>query len=266
MKQITSHANPLIKRLKSLHDKKHRQEEGLFLAEGMRVVLEALDAGAKVDTLLYAAPARDHAITRRLVAAAEAQGADVIETSEEILHKLTRKDNPQSVVGAFAARTTALEALDPRSSGLWIVLEAIKDPGNLGTILRLADCVGAGGVILLDQGCDPFSVEAVRASMGAVFVTPIAQTTGAAFFAWAAAAGGVIAGASLKPGQDYQAVRYTRPSFLLMGNEQSGLPNAYEARCTHLVRIPMAGKADSLNVAMATAVLAYEAFNQQRRG
>ena len=263
---ITSHSNDTIKRIRSLREKKGRVQQGLFLAEGMRIVAEAMDAGHRPEILVYASEARDHALLQKLVAQCEAQGGDVIETSVDILHKLSGKDNPQMLLGVFAARSLPLSALDRHSHYVWVVCQSLKDPGNLGTILRTCDAVGAGGLILLDQSCDPYSVEAVRASMGALFTQQIVQTTGAEFFAWLRQGAGQLVGASLNTDTDYQAVQYSAPTFLFMGNEQSGLPADYEAQCDALVKIPMAGKADSLNVAIATAVLLYEILNQKRKG
>ena len=263
---ITSFGNATVKRLRSLHDKKGRRAEGLFLAEGLRIVAEAVEAGWAPSVLLMTAEAAAHPLAQRAAAATEAAGGEVVETTREVLHKVTGKDNPGAVAAAFAPRATSLDDID-RDAGLaWVVCEGLRDPGNLGTILRTADAVGAGGVILLDASCDPFSVEAVRASMGAVFTQRVTQADGSAFFAWLRAGAGMLVGASLEGAADYQAVRYAAPTFLMMGNEQSGLPAAYAERCDVLARIPMAGKADSLNVAVATAVMLYEVFNQRRRG
>ncbi len=263
---ITSHTNDTIKRIRSLRDKKHRAHEGLFLAEGMRIVAEAADAGRLPRILVHAQEAGQHPLLRKLATATEAAGGDVIETSVDILHKLSGKDNPQMLLGVYDAETTELADIDRSRAYVWVVCQSLKDPGNLGTILRTCDAVGAGGVILLDQSCDPFSVEAVRASMGALFTQTIVQATGADFFAWLRQGPGQLVGASLNTEHDYQGVRYAAPTFLFMGNEQSGLPADYEAQCDTLVKIPMSGKADSLNVAVATAVLLYEIFNQTRRG
>jgi RNA methyltransferase, TrmH family len=265
IRTITAHANPLIKRLRSLHDKRDRQSEGLFLAEGLRILIEALEAGQLPQILLFGPDARGQPLLERLIAAVDAAGGEVIETSREVLCKVARKDNPQSVVGAFVQRRTELEALDRDAASLWIVLEGIRDPGNLGTILRLSDAIGAGGVILLDTSCDPFSVETVRATMGALFTQPIVQTSGADFLYWLRQGPGFLAGAIVDGAVDYQALTYPAPTFLLMGNEQSGLPASYQQAVDARVRIPMRGKADSLNVAVATAVLAYEIFNQHRK-
>lgn len=261
---VTSHSNETLKRVRSLWEKKYRQREGLFLAEGLRIVAEAVEAGRLPRLLVYASDAAGHPLLDRLVRQCEAAGGEAIETTREILHKLTGKDNPQAVVGVFPIVETRLADIDRASSFAWIVCESLKDPGNLGTILRTADAVGAGGVILLDRSCDPFSVEAVRASMGALFTQTVVQAEAADFFDWLRAGPGMLVGASLDTDVDYQTVRYAAPTFVFMGNEQSGLPEAYEARCDALVKIPMAGKADSLNVAVSCAVLLYEVFNQRR--
>jgi TrmH family RNA methyltransferase len=147
---------------------------------------------------------------------------------------------------------------------LWIVAQALRDPGNLGTILRTGDAVGAGGIILVDECVDPFSVEAVRASMGALFTQTIATADWASFIGWLRSGEGDLIGTSLNTDVDYQQPRYGKPAFILVGNEAQGLPEAYEAECDRLVKIPMLGKADSLNAAVATAVMAYEVLNQWR--
>mgnify|MGYP001370491909 FL=1 len=264
-KLITSPSNPLIKRIHSLHEKKFRVREGLFLAEGMRVVTEAVEAGVAPAWLIHGPDMEDHPVLQRLVAATEAAGGEVIETSADVLRKLSRKDNPQSVLGVFTEFGRRLPDLDRNASYVWIVCESLKDPGNLGTILRTADAVGAGGVILLDNSCDPYSVEAVRASMGALFTVPLVQAKWEEFLPWLRSGPGFLVGASLNTDHDYQAIAYPAPTFLFMGNEQSGLPESYEQACDALVKIPMRGKADSLNVAIATAVIVYEVLNQTRR-
>jgi RNA methyltransferase, TrmH family len=261
---ITSHSNETLKRVRALRDKKHRRAEGLFLAEGLRIITEAVEAGHLPRLLIYAQEAAAHPLVARLGAQVEAAGGEAIETTRDILLKLAEKDNPQAVLGVFPVREHTLADIDRSASFVWIVCEALKDPGNLGTILRTSDAVGAGGVILLDNSCDPHSVEAVRASMGALFTQTVVQTEGAAFFAWLRAGPGMLVGASLNTDTDYQVMRYAAPTFLFMGNEQSGLPPAYEAQCDALVKIPMQGKADSLNVAVSCAVLLYEVFNQRR--
>jgi TrmH family RNA methyltransferase len=265
MTLITSFANPTIKRLRALHDKKERQEQGLFLAEGLRLVTEAVDAGTLPALLVHGPSMVGHPLFERVADATATAGGQVIETTDEILGKIARKDNPQAVVGAFPLLETRLARLPLHRHALWLAVEGLKDPGNLGTLLRTADAVGAGGVVLVDRCCDPFSVEAVRASMGALFTVPIAQSPWPDFLDWVRGGAAQLVGAVLDDAQDYQAVRYRTPCVVLLGNEQSGLPPGYADACDIRARIPQRGKADSLNVAVAGAVLAYEVFNQQRR-
>ena len=255
---ITSFSNGTVKRLRSLHERKGRRAEGLFLAEGLRIVAEGVEAGHAPAVLLLGPDGATHPLGRRAADACAASGGEVVEASREILAKVSGKDNPGAVVAAFPVPPTPLSAVD-RAAGPWVVCEGLRDPGNLGTILRTCDGAGAGGVILLDQSCDPFSVEAVRASMGAVFTKRVAQADGPAFLAWLRGGPGWLAGAVLGADTvDYRAARFEAPTFLFMGNEQSGLPTAYAAACDERVGIPMRGKADSLNVAVATAVLLYD--------
>jgi RNA methyltransferase, TrmH family len=262
-RQITAFSNALVKQARGLREKKNRRREGLFLAEGLRILTEAREAGIRPELLFYSDAA--HPLLRALIDETEAAGGEAIETNADILHKISGKENPQTVLGVYRAFDTSLDAIDRTRAPLWIAAQALRDPGNLGTILRTGDAVGAGGLILIDDCADPFSVEAVRASMGALFTQRIAQASWDAFVGWLRGGEGELIGTSLAAGEDYQQPRYRKPAFILVGNEQAGLPADYEAECDRLVKIPMLGKADSLNAAVATAVMAYELVNQWRR-
>jgi TrmH family RNA methyltransferase len=256
-REVTAFSNATVKRLRALRDKKARRAEGLFLAEGLRIIAEARDSGRLPEIIAFSAEGAKHPLATEIIAAAEAAGADAIETTPDILSKMSGKDNPQLLLGAYRQQDTALAELDRSKADLWIVAQALRDPGNLGTILRTGDAVGAGGLILIDDCVDPFSVEAVRASMGALFTQTIATARWDEFIAWLRCGEGQLVGTSLKATHDYLDAEYRRPCFLLIGNEQQGLPAAYEAECDLLVKISMAGRADSLNAAMATAVMAF---------
>lgn len=261
-RMITAFSNPLVKQVRGLRDKKNRRREGLFLAEGLRILTEAREAGHLPEILFFSDPS--HPLLAKLIDETEARGGEAIETSADILHKISGKDNPQAVIGVYRACDLALERIDRTAAPLWIVAQALRDPGNLGTILRTGDAVGAGGLILVDDCADPFSVESVRASMGALFTQRIAAAPWPDFLQWLRSGDGQLVGTSLASAADYQEGRYRPPTFILVGNEQAGLPPAYEAQCDLLVKIPMLGKADSLNAAVATAVMAYEVINQWR--
>ncbi len=257
---ITGFSNPTVKFLRSLRDKKHRRREGKFLAEGLRLLSDARESGKLPEILVMASGREAQPRLAELEAAVVAAGGEVIEMDEDILAKVTGKDNPQAVAGVFAEFDTGLAALDRGSAKIWLVAQALRDPGNLGTMLRTGDAVGAGGLILIDDCADPFSVEAVRASMGAIFTQAIAQARWEDFIAWLRQGNGQLVGASLRDSRDYRTADYAAPCFLMVGNESRGLPVEYEDACDLRVTMPMLGSADSLNAAVAGAVLAYEAL------
>ena len=257
-RQVTAFSNTTVKRLRSLRDKKARREEGLFLAEGLRIIAEARDSGRLPEIIAFSPEGSRHPLAAEIIAATEAAGGDAIETGADILSKMSGKDNPQMLLGAYRQPSAALTDIDRGASDLWIVAQALRDPGNIGTILRTGDAVGAGGLILIDDCADPFSVEAVRASMGAIFTQQVAAARWPDFLAWLRSSDGHLVGTSLKGTNDYLEADYRKPCFLLIGNEQQGLPAEYEAECDLLVKIPMAGRADSLNAAVAAAVIAFQ--------
>jgi TrmH family RNA methyltransferase len=261
-REITGFSNPTVKFLRSLREKKQRKEARRFLAEGLRLLTDARESGRLPEMLVMARGRDEHPLLAALEADVLAAGGEVIETGEDILAKITGKDNPQAVAGVFAEFDTSLAALDRTTAPIWLVAQALRDPGNLGTMLRTGDAVGAGGLILIDDCADPFSVEAVRASMGAVFTQRIAQARWAEFLPWLRAGanehGGQLVAASLRDAVPYRGAPYVAPCFLLVGNESRGLPEEYEAACDLRVTMPMKGRADSLNAAVAGAVLAYE--------
>jgi RNA methyltransferase, TrmH family len=263
VRQVTAFSNPTVKRLRSLRDKKGRRAEGLFLAEGLRILTEARDSGRLPEIVAFSAEGARHPLAAEIIAATEAAGGEAIETRLDILSKMSGKDNPQTLLGAYRVPDTGLERIDRSKAPIWIVAQALRDPGNLGTILRTGDAVGAGGLILVDDSADPFSVEAVRASMGALFTQAIATARWPEFIQWLRSGGGQLVGTSLRASVDYRLPRYEAPTFILVGNEAHGLPGEYEEECDVRVKIPMLGRADSLNAAMATALMAYEVLRQR---
>ena len=257
-RQITGFSNPTVKAIRALRDKKHRRDEGRFLAEGLRLLTDARESGRVPETLLMAEGREPHPLLDLLETSVNAAGGEVLELAPELLSKVTGKDNPQAVAGVFAEWPTGLETIDRAAAPLVLVAQALRDPGNLGTMLRTADAVGAGGLILLDDCADPFSVEAVRASMGAIFTVPLAKARWEEFEPWLRAGPGQLVAASLREAVPFRGAAYAAPCFILVGNESRGLPEDYEAACDLRVTMPMRGRADSLNAAVAVAVLAYE--------
>ncbi|MGO4565299.1 TrmH family RNA methyltransferase [Rhizobium sp. 2YAF20] len=260
VKEVTSLANPIIKDIKALTQKKSREETGTFMAEGLKLVIDALELGWTIRTLVYAKTAKSKPLVEQMAAKTVASGGLVLEVNEKVLVSITRRDNPQMVVGIFDQRWKPLKDIRPASGETWVALDRVRDPGNLGTIIRTCDAAGASGVILVGDATDPFSLETVRATMGSVFAVPVAKATQEEFLAWKKTAGVSVVATHLAGAVDYRTIDYKKkPVVLLMGNEQSGLPDALANQADALARIPQAGRADSLNLAVATAVMLFEA-------
>ncbi len=259
VKEVTSLANPLVKDIKALALKKFRDQQHAFMAEGLKLVIDALDLGWQIRTLVFAKAGRGNAAVEKAAARTVAAGGMVLEVSEKVLSSITRRDNPQMVVGVFSQRYLTLKDIRPKDGDVWVALDRVRDPGNLGTIIRTIDAVGARGVILVGDTTDPFAVETVRATMGSVFAVPVAKASAETFLAWRASFPGLVVGTHLKGAVDYRSVDFSgRPALLLMGNEQQGLPDELAGACDRLLRIPQAGRADSLNLAVATGVMLFE--------
>ena len=259
VKEITSLTNPIIKDIRALALKKFRDRDNVFMAEGLKLVIDALDLGWTIRTLVFAKSQRGNQTVEKVAARAFATGALVLEVSEKVLGAITRRDNPQMVLGVFEQRWLPLKEVRPKDGEVWIALDRVRDPGNLGTIIRTADAVGASGVVLVGETTDPFSLETVRATMGSVFAVPVARASVETFLNWRKGVQARMVGTHLKGSVDYRTVDFTKgATILLMGNEQQGLPIELADACDALIRIPQAGRADSLNLAVATGVALYE--------
>lgn len=260
VKEVTSLSNPIVKDIKSLANKKDREQSGTFMAEGLKLVIDALELGWTIRTLVYAKTAKGKPLVEQVAVKTVAKGGLVLEVSEKVLSSITRRDNPQMVVGIFEQRWAGLNTLEPANGRTYVALDRVRDPGNLGTIVRTADAAGASAVILVGECTDPFSIETVRATMGSVFAVPLVRTSPEEFLAWQKRAGVEVVATHLAGAVDYRRIDYSRkPVVLLMGNEQSGLPDNLAKAANRLVRIPQQGRADSLNLAVATAVMLFEA-------
>ena len=259
VKEVTSLANPIIKDIKALSQKKSRDESRTFLAEGLKLVIDALDRGWAIRTLVYAKAGKGKPLVEKVAARTVAAGGLVLEVSEKVMSSITRRDNPQMVAAVFEQRWTPLKDIQPKGSETWIALDRVRDPGNLGTIIRTADAVGASGVILVGDCTDPFSMETVRATMGSMFALPLVKTTPADFLKWKKSVDARLVATHLAGAVDYRTIDYrSKPVILMMGNEQSGLPDDLAGAADKLARIPQVGMADSLNLAVATGVMLFE--------
>ena len=221
----------------------------------LSIVVPALDEAEGIDVLLDAALAA----LGVAVAAGAVAGGEVVVVTHAILEKISRRENPQTVLGVFEQVYTPLTAIRPGSAPCWVALEQVRDPGNLGTIIRTADAAGCGGVILIDDCVDPYSVEAVRATMGSIFAVPLTRCSEAEFAAWRPSWPGSVVGTLLTATHDHRTADYRKPALVLMGNEQQGLTPDMAALCDVNVKIPMRGRADSLNLSVATGIMIYAA-------
>jgi len=243
---IESVSNPLVKELRELRTPKGRKEQRRFIAEGGRTLEEAARAGWRASILLVGPDGEGTKLTAERV----------IRVSNEVLSKVTGRENPQPLLGVFAepaAGTQGVQQINPSAATRWLMLEGPRDPGNLGSCIRSADAVAAGGVILVGDTCDPYSVECVRATMGSIFAVPIfrlSDTDARELLArW--------------PGES-AAVAYRAPAMIVVGTEAEGLSPALRAACRVAVSIPMLGRAESLNLGVAAAITLYAAERAQR--
>ncbi len=261
---ISSTANPFVKRVRKLRDRKERAQEGVFYAEGLRIVAEAADRPERIETLLVAPELLVGAFGRELVERLEKQGVRTLRFSASVFENFALKEGPQGLAAIIRQEWTPLENVHPKPGESWVVLEAVADPGNLGTILRTHDAVGGKGVILLGQSTDPYDPTSIRASMGAIFSQILVKAQLAEFVEWARMGRCEVIGTSDAAKADYHYETYPDPMILMMGSERQGLSDGAKVACHRMVSIPMLGRGDSLNLAVATAVVLYEWLNQHR--
>ena len=257
---ISSLTNEKIKIINSLSQRKYRKKLNLFVAEGFRICREAIDNGWNIKYLLCDKDNLDDDLLVNLSCEVLNRGGDVLEVSPTILSKISHKGNPQNLLAVVEQKWNYLPKA--ASSEIWVALECVRDPGNLGTILRTMDAVGAKGCILIDDCTDPFSYECVRASMGAIFNVSIVSINSNDFIQWKKESDFNLIGTSLNNSSSYTNASWKLPFILLMGNEQQGLSDKVLAQCDQLIKIPMLGRSDSLNLAVSTGVALYESIRQ----
>lgn len=258
-KVITSLTNDRIKAIRALEMRKVRKETRLFVAEGASLLITARDHGFVPETFIYQSGSNESGIVRGLVVWALKEGAEVLEVSEAVLAKLASKDNPQTVLGVFKQTFAPTpETKKMAKDETWLALEEVRDPGNLGTIIRTCDAVGIAGVILIGSCCDPYSLEAIRATMGSIFAIPIVKMEREAFLVFAASWTGDVVATHLNATEDFRTVTYRGPELVVMGSEGPGLSDTIAAACKRRVKIPMSGELDSLNLSIATALTLYQ--------
>jgi len=268
MELITSLRNARVKYLRSLRMAKYRRREGRYLAEGTRLVEEALELGAPVETLVYAP---DLLVSERAQALVEEVAPEArLAVSAEVFASLSDRENPQGLAAVLRIEDRDLAEIEPREDLLVLVAWQLRDPGNLGAILRTAEAVGATGVVIVEPSVDLYDPQCVRATMGSLFALPVVRVPGGDVLeVWydglrAAGLPLLVAGSSAQGEVEHFDVDYRRPTVLLIGSERRGLPPEARDSADVFVRLPMCGRATSLNVSAATAALVYEVVRQRR--
>jgi RNA methyltransferase, TrmH family len=259
---ISSHANPHIKQIRSLRHRHEREHTGLFFIEGIRIVAEAVQMHAKVDTLVVAPHLLKSDFAREIVQEQQTRGVSCIEVTADVFKSLSLKENPQGIGAVVHQHWEPLEDVELAGERCWVALDAAQDPGNIGTIMRTGDAVGSAGLILLGNCADPYDPAALRASMGAVFSQRLVKASFTEFATWKQRHRYPVTGTSGAAAHDYRQVSYPHPVILLMGSERQGLSGEQQAICDLMVKIPMAGRSDSLNLAVATGIVLYEIYYQ----
>ena len=250
---ITSLSNPLVKLARALHQKKAREESGLFLVEGIHHVGEALEADWQVESILYAPDLLTSDFARDLISRQSSKPQSV---SAHVMESLAGKENPQGILAVVHQKQAKFSDLKSLSTA--VALVSPQDPGNVGTILRTLDAVGADALFLLDGGVELYHPSVVRASMGTIFWKPIVQSSFDEFVQWARNGGYQFIGTSAHGAMDYQTLTPKIPWILILGNEQKGLSAEQMQACNVTVSMPMKGRVSSLNLAVAAGVLLYQ--------
>lgn len=255
---ITSGSNPIIKLSRSLHQKKNRDETGLFLVEGIHNVGAVVEAGWNIHAILYSQDQLSSTFASQLIERQSSAGINCHSLPPELFNTLAEKENPQGLLAIVHQRITRLEDIEVVKFQWGVAAIAPQDPGNVGSILRTMDCVGADGLILLDGGVDPFHPAVIRASMGSFFSKPVIQASFSSFIKWVQIHRYKLIGSSAHAEKDYRSISLLeRPAILMLGNEQKGMTLEQMQACDVMVSLPMHGQASSLNLSVAAGVLLY---------
>lgn len=258
---ISSTGNPTVKTIRSLRTRKGREQRGQFWVEGIRLVAEAAQQAAGIELLVVAQDLLTSEFAIDLVQCLLAKGVPCLRVTASVFKSLSAKDGPQGL-GAVVRQNWQALPVKLATLDIWVALAEVQDPGNLGSIMRTADAVGCRGLILIGNCTDPFDPAAVRGSMGSLFALQLVKTSEAGFIRWKSAFNIPVVGTSGAAKHHYRQLSYPQPLVVLSGSERQGLSSDLMAVCNQLVSIPMVGRADSLNLAVATSVVLYEVFDQ----
>jgi len=261
IKTISSKSNSYIKFIRSLRTKKSRNQSGMFYIEGIRLVGEAFDTKYPLECVLFCPDLLISDYGKDLVNKASSQNIELIEVTTEVFHYFSIKEGPH---GIAAVGKQLWSDIDEHSeiNGVWIALENIQDPGNLGTIMRSLDGAGGKGVILIGETTDPFHPSAVRSSTGSIFSLPVVKITNEDFKSWKERYGIYCVGTVCGNEFSFREVSYPKDMILVMGSEQKGLSQRLAGICNTLVSIPMTGRIDSLNLSNAASIVLFEIYTK----
>lgn len=255
---------PTLARIQKLQtDRRYRDRQRLFVIEGVRNFVEAVDHRFPIETLIYSEKLLTAPIARKFVRQLKRAGIPFARVSPEAFRSISRAERASGIAAILRQRIQTLEHLQPDQFSIWTVLSQVRSPGNFGSLLRTSTAIGASGFILLGPQIDPYEQVVVRATMGALFKQTLVRTNIERFRHWIQTHGLVVIGASPDGVVEYDQVRYLRPTIVLLGNERTGLTDEERSLCQQIVRIPMVGGTDSLNLAVAGSLLLYAVF---RRG
>jgi TrmH family RNA methyltransferase len=255
---ITAVGNRRVVEARKLRQRKYREEQRRFLAEGLQALHMALDAGARALEVFYSEALFAGDEAPRLLARFRAAGAGLAHVTPEVLSGLSDREQPQGIVATFALFETRLPDVAPRDPALLVVVDRLQDPGNLGTLIRTADAVAAQAVVLVEPCVDPFDPKVVRSTMGSLFNVPLVRVSDVAeLTGWLRGQGIRLVGADAHRGVLWGEGVWRLRTALAVGNEARGLSDDLAAHVEGWARLPMAGKAESLNVAVAGGVLMY---------
>ena len=261
---VISTANPRIKQLVRLRGRRERDRTGSFLIEGFRELTRAVGAGIAIDEIFVCRDLWLGPNEEPLLKAARAAGATVIEVAEAPFRKASYRERPEGLLAVGRQFATAMDALEFSERALVLVVESIEKPGNLGTMLRSASAAGADAIVVCDPKTDPFNPNVVRASLGALFLVPMAVTTTHEAIEAMRHAGITTYAATPAGAADYDQADLTGPVAVVVGSEQYGLSKLWLDAADERVAIPMPGPMDSLNAAMAAGIILFEAVRQRR--
>jgi RNA methyltransferase, TrmH family len=264
-KAILSKRNDVrISRVRQLLHRQYRDQEHVFLCEGARFLVKAFEHGCHIESCICTPQLFTTSFADKLLRQFDRRGIPVLRVTKEVFLSISMADEPSGLMAVCGQRIRKLPKIDIPGMPYWLALNAVRSPGNLGTIMRTCSAVGVSGMVLLDRETDPYHPAAVRASMGSIMELTIVRASWDELTNWAKRADVQILGTAPSATLDYRDADYEKSTVIVMGSERKGMEPQLQKRCDSMVRIPMSGPTDSLNLAVATGVILYELLNRRR--